>query len=183
MAKAQNKTVETGDSVPAFIAGIKDSQRRADCKAIVDLARETTKFEPKMWGPAIIGFGSYHYKYESGREDDAPLMGLASRSNAIALYLSGSFDGREALLAKFGKHKAAKACLYIQSLADIDNDCCHIGVHSRLGIEWIGRSCPLRCCGTKFFVDLTTKGRFSSVSMHGPSVSYKCRIIEDWRLL
>ena len=122
MAKAQNKTTETAESVSAFLAGIDNARRRADCKAIIELVRESTKLEPKMWGPAIIGFGSYHYKYDSGREGDAPLMGLASRSNAIALYLSSTFENRDALLAKFGKHKSAKACVYIQSLADIDQN-------------------------------------------------------------
>ncbi len=73
-----------------------------------------------MWGTSIVGFGSYHYKYESGREGDAPLTGLASRANAIALYLTANFDKREELLSEFGKHKSAKGCIYIQKLEDID---------------------------------------------------------------
>ena len=73
-----------------------------------------------MWGTAIVGFGSYHYKYESGREGDAPLTGIASRANSITLYLGSEFDKREELLSKFGKHKAGKGCIHIQKLEDID---------------------------------------------------------------
>ena len=117
---AKNKTVETKASVDVFLMTIKDIQRRKDCSAIIDLITEHTGLEPKMWGTAIVGFGTYHYKYESGREGDAPLTGLASRANAISLYLSSNFDKREELLSKFGKHKSAKACIYIQKLEDID---------------------------------------------------------------
>ena len=117
---AKNKTVETKASVDVFLMTIKHIQRRKDCSAIIDLITEHTGLEPKMWGTAIVGFGTYHYKYESGREGDAPLTGLASRANAISLYLSSNFDKREELLSKFGKHKSAKACIYIQKLEDID---------------------------------------------------------------
>ena len=119
MAKA-NQTVETKASVAAFLKTIKDEKRRKDCVALAKLITDNTGFEAKMWGPAIVGFGSYHYVYESGREGDAPLAGFSSRANAIALYLSSSFDNRDELLAKFGKYKSAKACIYIQQLEDID---------------------------------------------------------------
>jgi len=119
---AKNKTIETQDSVPAFLATIADEKRRKDCSTIIDLMAEHTGFEPKMWGPAIVGFGSYHYKYESGHEGDAPLAGFASRVNAITLYLDSKFDKREELLSKFGKHKTSKACIYIKKLEDIDLD-------------------------------------------------------------
>lgn len=119
MAKA-NKTFETKASVAGFIKAIKEPKRRNDFSALVDLFAEHTGFEPKMWGPAIVGFGTYHYKYESGREGDSPLTGLASRVNSITLYLSSKFEKREELLAKFGKHKTSKACIYIQKLEDID---------------------------------------------------------------
>jgi hypothetical protein len=79
-----------------------------------------TGFEPKMWGPSIIGFGSYHYKYASGHEGDAPLVGFSPRKDAISLYLF-NFNGKDELLKKFGKHKAAKACIYVKKLADIDS--------------------------------------------------------------
>ena len=117
---AKNKTVETKASVAGFLAKIKDEGRRKDLSAIIQLITDQTGIEPKMWGPSIVGFGSYHYKYESGHEGDAPLTGLASRSNAIVLYLTAAFDQRDELLNKFGKHKTGKGCIYIQKLQDID---------------------------------------------------------------
>ena len=117
---AKNKTNETSDSVSAYIAAIADEKRRIDCAAIIELITKHTGLEAKMWGTAIVGFGSYHYKYESGHEGSAPLAGFASRANAIALYLSLSPELREALLKKFGKHKTGKGCIYIQKLEDID---------------------------------------------------------------
>jgi hypothetical protein len=117
---AKNKTVETSNSVTAYLKAIADEKRRKDCTAIVELFATQTGFEPKMWGAAIVGFGTYHYKYESGREGDAPLAGLSSRANAIVLYLGSSFDQREELLKKFGKHKTGKGCIYIQKIEDID---------------------------------------------------------------
>ena len=118
---AKNKTVETQNSVSGFLKKITDEKRRKDCSSIVDLITKNTGLEPKMWGTAIIGFGSYHYKYESGREGDAPLVGLASRANAIVLYLC-DFDKRDEMLSKFGKHKTGKGCVYIQKLEDIHTD-------------------------------------------------------------
>jgi hypothetical protein len=117
---AKNKTTETEASVADFVANIKDKKRRADFEAIVELFKKQTGLEPKMWGPAIVGFGYYEYKYESGREGSAPLTGLASRANAITLYMGSQFEKREELLAKFGKYKAGKGCIYIQKLEDID---------------------------------------------------------------
>jgi uncharacterized protein YdhG (YjbR/CyaY superfamily) len=81
---------------------------------------KATGFEPKMWGPSIIGFGSYHYKYASGHEGDAPLVGFSPRKTAISLYIYFSTESKDELLSKFGKHKAAKGCIYINKLADID---------------------------------------------------------------
>jgi len=117
---AKNKTIETQNSVADFLTTITDEKKRKDCSAIIDLITEHTELEPKMWGTGIAGFGSYHYKYESGHEGDAPLAGIASRANAITLYLSSNFDKREELLSKFGKHKTGKGCIYIQKLEDID---------------------------------------------------------------
>lgn len=119
MAKA-NKTIETKASVAGFLKTIKDERRRKDCSAIIALITKHTGFEPRMWGTSIVGFGSYHYKYESGREGDAPLTGIASRANAITLYLGSSFDKREELLLKFGKHKVSGGCIHVQKLEDID---------------------------------------------------------------
>jgi len=117
---AQNKTVETKASVGAYVKKIADEKKRKDFAAIIELVSSSTGIEPKMWGPAIVGFGSYHYKYDSGREGDAPLFGLAARVNAITLYLGSKFDGRDELLAKFGKYTASKGCVYIKKLGDID---------------------------------------------------------------
>ena len=117
---AKNKTTENENSVADFLMTIKDEKRRKDFSAIMNLITEHTGLEPKMWGTAIVGFGSYHYKYESGREGDAPLTGIASRANAITLYVASNFDKREELLAKFGKYKTEKGCIYIQKLEDID---------------------------------------------------------------
>ncbi len=117
MAKA--KTTETTMSVAAFVKKVDDKQRQADCNAIIDIMKTASGFEPKMWGPAIIGFGSYHYVYDSGHEGDAPLVGFSPRKNEFALYIA-NFEGKEKLLEKFGKHKTAKACVYIKKLEDID---------------------------------------------------------------
>jgi len=117
---AKNKTIETQNSVADFLTTITDGKRRKDCSAIIDLITKHSGLEPKMWGTAILGFGIYHYKYESGREGEAPLAGIASRANAITLYLGSSFDNREELLSKFGKYNAGKGCIYIQKLEDID---------------------------------------------------------------
>ena len=119
MAKAKAKTTETKNSVSGFVKKIEDKQRQKDCFAIIEIMKKQSGFEPKMWGPAIIGFGSYHYKYESGHEGDAPLVGFSPRKTEFALYIA-NFDGKEALLKSFGKHKTAKACVYIKKLEDIN---------------------------------------------------------------
>jgi len=117
---AKNKTVETKENVGSYLKRITDGKKRADCAAIIELITKATGLEPKMWGPGIVGFGKYHYKYESGREGDAPLTGIAARANAITLYLGSAFDKREELLSKFGKHSESKGCIYIKKLEDID---------------------------------------------------------------
>jgi hypothetical protein len=116
---ADNKTKPTKLSVPAFIDAVTDATRRSDAKALVKLMQKSTGEKPKMWGPSIVGFGSYHYKYESGREGDMPLVGFSPRKAAAVLYLAGLSDS-EALLAKLGKHTTGKGCLYIKKLADVD---------------------------------------------------------------
>ena len=120
MAKAKQKTTETAASVSNFVKAIPDAQRQKDAQAIVKIMKEQSGFEPKMWGPAIIGFGSYHYKYESGHEGDAPLVGFSPRKAEFAIYLTSQFDNREELLKQFGKHKTAKACIYFKKLEDIN---------------------------------------------------------------
>ncbi len=120
MAKAKNKTVETDASVESFLTTIKDEAKRKDCSTIIALIAKETKFEPKMWGPSIVGFGSYHYVYESGREGDAPLVGLASRASSITFYIGSDYDKQAELEAKLGKHKKSGGCLHIAKLADVD---------------------------------------------------------------
>jgi len=120
MAKTGNKTTENKNSVTDFIKSVPDQQRQKDAFALLEIIKKQSGFDAKMWGSAIIGFGSYHYKYESGREGDAPLAGLASRANAIVLYLAASPEQREQFLQKLGKHKTSKGCIYIKNLEDID---------------------------------------------------------------
>ena len=122
MAKANNKTTENNDSVAAFVKKITDADRRKDCQAIIDIMEKQSGFPAKMWGSAIIGFGTYHYVYESGREGDAPLVGFSPRKTEFALYLSSEFDKRDELLKQFGKHKPAKACVYVKKLEDVNVD-------------------------------------------------------------
>ncbi len=117
---AENKTRPTEVSVAAFVEKITDETRRADAKALVNLMQKASNEKPKMWGPAIVGFGSYHYKYESGREGDAPVIGFSPRKAASVLYGLIGFSGADAVLAKLGKHTTGKGCLYIKKLGDVD---------------------------------------------------------------
>src|SRR5580698_5088131 len=117
---ADNKTKPTNGSVPAFIAALADDTRRADAKALVTLMQKATGLKPKLWGPAIIGFGSYHYTYDSGREGDMPLVCFSPRKAATVLYIMTEFAGAETLLKKLGKHTKSKACLYVKKLTDVD---------------------------------------------------------------
>lgn len=119
---AKNKTTENEASVTDFINSVPDPIKRENCIQLNRLMTEATNLEPRMWGSAIVGFGSYHYKYESGHEGDAPLVGFSPRSQAISVYLSIDPEKREELLARLGKYKTAKACLYIKKLADVDLD-------------------------------------------------------------
>ena len=116
---AKNKTTETKNSVAAFLKTIKDENKRKNCATIIEIITKHTGLDPKMWGTSIVGFGTYHYKYESGREGDAPLAALSPRANAITLYLSNAKEKVE-LLKKLGKHKTVGGCIYIQKLEDID---------------------------------------------------------------
>ena len=118
---AKNKTTETEISVVDFInTFVEEEAKRNDAFELIKIMQNVTGFEPKMWGPSIIGFGSYHYKYDSGHEGDAPLAGFSPRKAAISLYVYLSPENREELLSKLGKHKAAKGCIYIKNLSDIN---------------------------------------------------------------
>ena len=117
---AGNKTKPTKLSVAASIDALTDPARRADAKVLVKLMQSAAGEKPKMWGPSIIGFGSYHYKYESGREGDMPVVAFSPRKTATVLYGITGFGEAAALLAKLGKHTTGKGCLYIKKLADVD---------------------------------------------------------------
>ena len=118
----QNKTVPTAASVADFLAAVPNTRRREDGEALLDMMREITGIEPQMWGPSIIGFGSYHYKYESGREGDMPMIGFSPRSRSLSLYIMDGFDDHDDLLSRLGKHRKGASCLYINKLADVDTD-------------------------------------------------------------
>lgn len=117
---AKNKTTETENSVIDFINTVENQQKRADSYKLLELMRDVSGYEPKMWGPSIIGFGSYHYKYASGHEGDAPLIGFSPRKAAISLYVFTGLDQHRHLLNDLGKYKAGKACIYIKKLSDIN---------------------------------------------------------------
>jgi hypothetical protein len=116
---AEPKTRKTTASVSAFLNAIADEQVRKDCKAIAALMQKVTKSKPAMWGAAIIGFGSVHLKYASGRELDWPPTAFAPRKGDITLYVLGNYPQRDELLAKLGKHKASGGCLHIKRLSDV----------------------------------------------------------------
>ncbi|MFJ7754701.1 DUF1801 domain-containing protein [Peribacillus muralis] len=118
----QPKTKETDSNVIEFIENVDNPKKRQDAYELLEVFTETTGFEAKMWGPSIIGFGSYHYKYESGHEGDAPLVGFSPRKAKISLYFSVDDKQREELLRSFGKHTAGKGCVYINKVADIEID-------------------------------------------------------------
>ncbi|WP_332632401.1 DUF1801 domain-containing protein [Halalkalibacter flavus] len=118
----EQKTKETDNSVIEFIEKVESVKKRKDAYQLLELFTEATGYEAKMWGPSIIGFGSYHYKYESGHEGDAPLVGFSPRKAKISLYFATGDQKREALLSDFGKHTTGKACVYINKVADINTD-------------------------------------------------------------
>ena len=119
---AELKTKPTDASVEAFLNSVEPEKKRQDSFAILQLMREVTGEEPQMWGSSIIGFGSYHYKYASGREADWMLVGFAPRKQALTLYIMSGFEGYDELMANLGKHKTGKSCLYINKLDDVDQD-------------------------------------------------------------
>ena len=117
---AENKTQPTSASVAAFIDAIDNPRRRADALTALALYEDVTRLPAVMWGPSIIGFGSTHYIYESGREGDMPLAGFSPRKANMTFYVGDSFPGASALYARLGKHRKSVACLYVNKLADID---------------------------------------------------------------
>ena len=117
---AETKTKATDASVATYFAAISDEARREDCQALAKLMAQATRHPPRLWGSSIVGFGSYHYKYESGREGDMCLVGFSSRKGDISVYGLNAAPSHEELIRKLGKHKTGKGCLYIRSLGDIN---------------------------------------------------------------
>ena len=117
---ADLKTIPTKASVDKFLRGITDEKKRADCYQVLELMKRATKAEPKMWGTSIVGFGRYHYIYESGRQSDWFLAGFSPRKQHLALYLMGGFEECSDLMNQLGKYSTGKGCLYINRLEDVD---------------------------------------------------------------
>jgi hypothetical protein len=117
---AETKTKPTEVDAEAFLAAVPDPQRRADGQAVSAMMERITGYKPVLWGPSIVGFGSYHYRYDSGHEGDAPRLGFSPRAKELVLYVLADFPECEPLLARLGKHKVGKSCLYIKKLTDVD---------------------------------------------------------------
>ena len=116
---AELKTKQTDASVKDFLNQITDKERREDCFAVAKIMEEISGEKPKMWGPSIVGFGSYHYKYASGREGDWPMTGFSPRKKDLTLYIMMGFEKHADLMEKLGKHTNSKSCLYIKRLSDV----------------------------------------------------------------
>ena len=117
---AENKTKPTDRKVEEFLASVEDETKRQDCFTLIQVMQEVTGEPPVMWGDTMVGFGSYHYKYASGREGDAMLVGFSPRKQNLTVYILAGFEEYEPLLQKLGKHKLGKSCLYLNKLKDID---------------------------------------------------------------
>ena len=117
---AKLKTQPTGESVHAFLNQVEDEKKRRACFTILELMEDVTGAEPQMWGPSIVGFGSYHYKYASGRQGEWFLTGFSPRKRDITLYIMSGFEQYQPLLDRLGKFKTGKSCLYINKIEDVD---------------------------------------------------------------
>lgn len=114
------KTQPNQADVTVFLNGVSDERKRQDCFTILEMMTQVTGKEPTMWGPSIVGFGNYHYKYATGREGDWFLTGFSPRKQNLTLYIMAGFDQYDELLARLGKYKTGKSCLYIKKLTDVD---------------------------------------------------------------
>ena len=117
---AENKTKATDASVDDYIASRANAPQQADCRELMALLKKVTRQAPRMWGPSIVGYGSYRYIYDSGRSGEAPLTGFAIRGRELVVYLVADGQARRSLLSQLGKHKLGKSCLYFKQLADLD---------------------------------------------------------------
>ena len=119
---AKNKTQRNDGDVMDYLESVSNKRRREDSLVVLEMMREVTGEPAELWGTSIVGFGTYHYKYESGREGDFMITGFAPRKQALTLYIMGGFERHEELLAKLGKHRTGSSCLYINKLANVDMD-------------------------------------------------------------
>ncbi|MTI03138.1 DUF1801 domain-containing protein [Roseibium sp. RKSG952] len=141
MPRSQNKTVQTTQSVDSFLSGVSPSKKAGEARVLDALFRKVTGFEPVMWGPSIIGYGRYQYRYASGREGDFLATGFAPRKAAHSIYIMPGYADFGGILSRLGKHKLGKSCLYVNKLSDIDLD-----VLSELilaGLEDLGSHWPV----------------------------------------
>ena len=141
MSRSQNKTVPTDQSVEDFLNSVQSERRAEEARALDELFRATTGFDPVMWGPSMIGYGRYHYRYASGREGDFLATGFSPRKSALVIYIMPGYADFGDILVRLGKHKLGKSCLYVNTLADID-----IQVLSELiraGLDDLGRIWPV----------------------------------------
>ncbi|MCW5724993.1 MAG: DUF1801 domain-containing protein [Maricaulaceae bacterium] len=138
----ENKTQATAADVAAFLEIVKPPQRREDAKALIDLFRRVTGCAPRMWGPSIIGFGEYHYKYDSGREGDFLATGFSPRKAALSIYVMPGYQDYSEILSRLGKHSIGKACLYVKKLSDIDTGVLEELI--RAGLADLARKYPVK---------------------------------------
>src|SRR5687767_9542974 len=117
---AENKTKPTNASVADYVASRANAQQRTDCRELMALLKKVTRHSPRMWGPSIVGYGSYRYTYESGRTGEAPSAGFAIRGRELVVYVMAEGEAQRSLLSRLGKHRMGKSCLYFRQLADLD---------------------------------------------------------------
>ncbi len=122
MSKNQNKTVENDANVDQFLNSVENSQKKAESFRVKEMMEQITGFKPKMWGTSLVGFGSYHYKYATGREGDMLKVGFSPRKAAMTIYIMPGFERYDDLMSKLGKYKTGKSCLYIKKLSDVDEE-------------------------------------------------------------
>lgn len=140
MAKSENKTQHTNADVNAFIDAVADERQRTDAYKISGMMERLTGHKPKMYGPSIVGFGNCHYKYESGREGDMPRLAFSPRKGQTVLYITDGYDKYADLMARLGKHKTGRSCLYVKRLSDVDENVLEeLCVAS---LEWMAQKYP-----------------------------------------
>ncbi|WP_209506394.1 MULTISPECIES: DUF1801 domain-containing protein [unclassified Ruegeria] len=141
MPRSQNKTVPTNQSVEDFLNSVQSERRAEEARALDELFRATTGFDPVMWGPSMIGYGRYHYRYASGREGDFLATGFSPRKSALVIYIMPGYADFGGILARLGKHKLGKSCLYVNKLVDIDMQV--LSELIRAGLTDLGRIWPV----------------------------------------